>query len=161
MRPLSLKKRKIEQDKILRYRLYHEHKNLTLRERSVAKWIGYLTCSNGMGVNLVKVDGLKMLELEPGSIHPFRQRKLKVNFNEVAEQIMSHEPDLFYSLKEIEASLFSLYRKGVIEIHFHRREVPKDREDVKTNSVPNEFHTNVMDTCHFFDSYAFLIKEYY
>ena len=53
------KKRKKQLEAILRYKIKYQRKDLTLQDRTVAKWIEYLTCYDGIGVNLVKVDGIK------------------------------------------------------------------------------------------------------
>ncbi|MFI5405828.1 MAG: hypothetical protein ACHQ1D_04865 [Nitrososphaerales archaeon] len=54
------KKEKKQLEAILRYKIKYQRKDLTLQDRTVAKWIEYLTCYNGIGVNLVKVDGTKI-----------------------------------------------------------------------------------------------------
>ncbi|MGA7977781.1 MAG: hypothetical protein WB975_11125 [Nitrososphaeraceae archaeon] len=76
---LGAKKRKKQQEAILRHKIKYQRKDLTFQERTVAKWIEYLTCYDGVGVNLVKVDGSKIRLLSPGSISPFSQKKLKVS----------------------------------------------------------------------------------
>ena len=72
---LRAKKKK---EAILRHKIKYQRKDLTFQERTVAKWIEYLTCYNGVGVNLVKVDGSKIRLLGPESISLFSKKKLKV-----------------------------------------------------------------------------------
>ena len=95
MGQLGAKKRKKQLEAILRYKIKYQRKDLTLQDRTVAKWIEYLTCYNGIGVNHVKVDGTKIKLLSPESISPYRQKKLKVSSKEIANQILTSEPDLF------------------------------------------------------------------
>jgi hypothetical protein len=74
MRQLGTKKRKKQQEAILRHKIKYQQKDLTLQDRTVAKWVEYLTCYNRMGVNLVKVDGTKIRVLSPESNCPYSQK---------------------------------------------------------------------------------------
>ena len=80
MGQLGAKKRKKQQEAILRYKIKYQRKDLTFQERTVAKWIEYLTCYNGVGVNLVKVDGTKIRLLSPEFNFPIQSKEIKSKF---------------------------------------------------------------------------------
>ena len=115
MRKLGAKKRKKQEEETLRLRIKHGRKNLTLQERTVAKWIEYLTCYNGIGVNLVKVDGLKYRIREPESISPYRQKKIMVSVNEVIKYVMP-ESGVFSDPYDVICALITLRNNGVVSI---------------------------------------------
>lgn len=62
------------------------------------------------------MDGTKIRVLSPGSISPYRQKKLKVSSREIANHILTSEPDLFLDAQDIVASLDIHRKKGVIDL---------------------------------------------